>query len=352
MSVSPFDHPILGGLLGDAEVANTFSAATGIKTMLDFEAALAKAEAKAGVITKQAAAEIARAIASFSPDIDRLRAAVAVDGVVVPELVRQLRDAVGSEAARRVHFGATSQDVIDTSLMLRLKPLLAAIETRLQAFIDALAGIEKRDEHRALMARTRMQAAIPINARDRLDAWRQPAKRNLERLRIWSKEGLALQFGGAAGTLDRLGDKAAEVRAALAAELGLIDAPQWHGQRDRLAELASTLSLVTGGLGKFGQDIALMAQAGDEIELAGGGASSTMPHKQNPVAAEVLVTLARFNATQLAGMHGALVHEQERSGAAWTLEWMIFPQMVAATAAATRLAAALAANITRLGAEQ
>ncbi|MGO4560675.1 3-carboxy-cis,cis-muconate cycloisomerase [Rhizobiales bacterium 3FA27D7] len=352
MSVSPFDHPILGGLLGDEEVSNWFSVAADLKAMLAFEAALARVETKADIISGQAAAEIARAVASFSPDLNRLRAAVAVDGVVVPELVRQLREAVGGEAARHVHFGATSQDVIDTSLMLRLKPALATIEKRLEAFVDAITDIDKRDGHRVLIARTRMQAAIPINVRDRLDAWRRPAERNLERLRDWSKDGLALQFGGAAGTLDQLGDKAAMVRATLAIELCLTDAPQWHSQRDRLADLASILSLVTGGLGKFGQDVALMAQAGDEIELAGGGVSSAMPHKQNPVAAEVLVTLARFNATQLPGMHGALVHEQERSGVAWTLEWMIFPQMISAVAASTRLAAALAANITRLGAEQ
>ena len=116
-----------------------------------------------------------------------------------------------------------------------------------------------------------------------------------------------------------------------------------------LADFAGWLSLVTGSLGKFGQDVALMAQAGDEIELSGGGGSSAMPHKQNPVEAEVLVTLARFNAAQLSGMHQALVHEQERSGAAWTLEWLILPQMVVATAAALRLAGELAGQIESLG---
>ncbi|RVN80916.1 3-carboxy-cis,cis-muconate cycloisomerase, partial [Sinorhizobium meliloti] len=114
-------------------------------------------------------------------------------------------------------------------------------------------------------------------------------------------------------------------------------------------DFAHLRSLVTGSLGKFGQDVALMAQAGDEIVLAGGGGSSAMPHKQNPVAAEVLVTLARFNATQVSAIHQSLVHEQERSGSAWTLEWLILPQMVGATAAALRLAAELAGNVRRLG---
>lgn len=351
MSVCPFDHPFLGGLLGDEEIAGYFSVEAEINAMLAFEVALARAEAKTKLIPDEVAAAIAEAISTFEPDMDRLRIAVSTDGVVVPELVRQLREAVGGKTASHVHFGATSQDVIDSGLMLRLKPVLAIIKRRLAVFLRALDGLEKRDGERPLMAATRMQPAIPIEASDRIRSWREPSRRNLERLRIWTASGLALQFGGAAGTLDKLGDKATEVRAALASELGLADRPQWHSQRDGIAELASILSLISGSLGKFGQDIALLALAGDGMELAGGGGSSAMPHKQNPVSAEMLVTLARFNAAQLAGMHGALVHEQERSGAAWTLEWMILPQMVVAAATATRLATELAANIRRLGNE-
>jgi 3-carboxy-cis,cis-muconate cycloisomerase len=158
-----------------------------------------------------------------------------------------------------------------------------------------------------------------------------------------------LQFGGAAGTLEKLGGKAAAVRGSLAQELGLADLPQWQSQRAFIAEFAGLLSLVTGSLGKFGQDIALMAQASDEIALSGGGSSSAMAHKQNPVAAETLVALARFNATQISAIHQSMVHEQERSGAAWTLEWLVLPQMVVATGAALRLARELADNIQRLG---
>lgn len=349
MSVSPFDHPILCGLLGDEEIAGYFSVEAEVKAMLAFEAALASAEAKAGLIPDEAAAAIVQTASTFEPDIDRLRIAVSVDGVAVPELVRQLREAVDGKAASHVHFGATSQDVIDSGLMLRLKPVLAIVEQRLAVFMRALGDLKKRDGERTMMAATRMQPAVPIQASDRIESWRGPSARNLDRLRAWQGNWLALQFGGAAGTLDKLGSKANEVRTTLASELGLIDRPQWHSQRDGIADLASILSLISGSLGKFGQDVALMALAGSEIELAGGGGSSAMPHKQNPVSAEVLVTLARFNATQLAGMHGALVHEQERSGAAWTLEWMILPQMIVATATATRLATELAANIQRLG---
>ncbi|UCI28826.1 3-carboxy-cis,cis-muconate cycloisomerase [Mesorhizobium sp. B2-8-5] len=349
MTVSPFDHPLLSGLLGDEEAARYFSAEADIAAMLAFERALAEAEAECGVIPRDAAAAIVKALGSFRPDTTKLKAGVAKDGVVVPELVRQIKAAVGAPHDTHVHFGATSQDVIDSSLVLRLRGAVDHIGLLLGENIVRLTGLELDFGSRELMATTRMQPAIQITARDRVVSWRVPLERHQERLKELSGRLLVVQFGGAAGTLEKLGGKAGAVRAALAAKLGLDDAPQWHSQRDTLAEFAGWLSLATGGLGKFGQDVALMAQTGSEIKLSGGGGSSAMPHKQNPVKAEVLVALARFNATQLSGMHQALVHEQERSGAAWTLEWLILPQMVMATAAALRLAAELAGQIESLG---
>lgn len=349
MSFSPFDHPVLSGLLGDDETARHFSAVAEIEAMLVFERALAEAEAGEGIIESEAAAAIVAALGTFKPDLAALKAGVGQDGVVVPELVRQLRAAIGKPHDKAVHFGATSQDVIDTALILRLKPVIAHLEATLSEVIDRLAAVEARFGGRLLMGRTRMQAAIPITVADRVRPWREPLVRHRRRLDEQRRELLAVQFGGAAGTLEKLGDKAPAVRAALAAKLGLADAPQWHSQRDRLAEFASLLSLIAGSLGKFGQDVALMAQTGGEIVLQGGGGSSAMPHKQNPVAAEILVALARFNATQLSGMHQALVHEQERSGAAWTLEWLILPQMVAAAAASLRQAKTLVGQIEAIG---
>ncbi|MDX8523554.1 3-carboxy-cis,cis-muconate cycloisomerase [Mesorhizobium sp. MSK_1335] len=349
MTVSPFDHPLLSGLLGDEEAARHFSVEADIAAMLGFERALAEAEAGFGVIPRDAEAAIVAALAAFRPDTAKLRAGVAKDGTVVAELVRQIKTAVGGPHDAYVHFGATSQDVIDTSLVLRLRQVIDHIGLLLGENIVRLIGLELEFGERELMAMTRMQPAIPITARDRIVSWRAPLERHQERLAEVSGRLLVLQLGGAAGTLEKLGDKAAAVRAALAAKLGLADAPQWHSQRDALAELASWLSLVTGSLGKFGLDVALMAQMGSDIKLSGAGGSSAMPHKQNPVKAEALAALARFNAVQLSGMHQALVHEQERSGAAWTLEWLILPQMVVATAAALRLAAELVAQIESVG---
>ncbi|MDQ0559979.1 3-carboxy-cis,cis-muconate cycloisomerase [Rhizobium mesoamericanum] len=347
MTISAFDHPFLSGLLGDDETASYFSAAADLRAMLGFEAALARAEAIHGLISHEAARQIDITCARFEPDVVRLRTATARDGVVVAELVKQLREAVGSPYSDCVHLGATSQDVIDTSLMVRLRAVAFLFSSRLSRIAEEFDSLDARFGKAALMGRTRMQAAIAITVSDRLRAWRTPLEAYRDRL---TQQRFVLQFGGAAGTLERLQDKAPAIRAALAQDLGLSDEPQWQSQRGLIADLANLLSLISGSLGKFGQDIALLAQAGDEIELTGGGGSSAMAHKHNPVAAETLVALARFNATQLSGIHQSLVHEQERSGAAWTLEWLILPQMAMATAASLRLALELASSIRRIGA--
>lgn len=349
MSLSPFEHPFLSGLMGDAEIASLLSAGSDIDAMLRFETALAQAEAECGVIPAEVEAAITAGLSGFSPDMDALSAGVAKDGVVIPELVRQMRGAVGGDAAQKVHFGATSQDVIDTSLILRLKTITSILAARLDRLVTDIETLAKRDGARPLMGYTRMQAAIEITAGDRIASWRAPLERSRVRLSAFCENGFAVQFGGAAGTLEKLGAKGPAVRAALAARLGLADRPQWHSQRDTIADFAGLLSLITGSLGKFGQDIALMAECGGEIRLSGGGGSSAMPHKQNPVAAELLVTLARFNATQLTAMHQSLVHEQERSGTAWALEWLVLPQMVLATGVALTTAIRLGRQIETLG---
>jgi len=351
MSLSPFDHPFLSGLFGDAEIAALFSAEADIAAMIRFERALALAEAECSVLPPDIADAINVSLADFTPDMAGLADGMARDGVVVPALIRQMRVAVGGAAAEKVHFGATSQDLIDTSLMLRLKAANHIIQGRLEAVIGDLEALLERDGDKPLMAHTRMQAAIGIKAADRIDAWRSPLERTRSRLMHFAMDGFSLQFGGAAGTLERFGHGGPALRAVLADRLGLHDRAQWHSQRDTICEFAGLLSLVTGSLGKIGQDISLLAQAGDEISLAGGGGSSAMPHKQNPVAAELLVTLARFNATQVSALHHSLVHEQERSGAAWMLEWMALPPMVLATATALRTARRLVSDITRIGQE-
>ena len=343
MSYTPFNAPLLSGLLGDAETTAAFSVKAEIAAMLRFEVALAEAEAGCGLIPAQAASAIAAAADGFEPDMPGLGAATARDGVSVPELVRQLRAMIGEPHGEWLHFGATSQDVIDTSLVMRLAPVLNRFVNRLDRIDNALAQLIDLHGKKPLLARTRMQAAIPVTWSDRLGAWRAPLQGHAADLDALRARVLAVQLGGAAGTLDRLGDRGPAVRAALAAGLGLADPGRcWHTDRTRLVALTDWMARLTGSLGKTGMDIALMAQNGiDAVIVEGGGRSSAMAHKQNPIAAETLVTLARFNATLSSGMQQAMVHEQERSGAAWTLEWMLLPQMTVATGAALARAESL-----------
>jgi 3-carboxy-cis,cis-muconate cycloisomerase len=354
MSVSLFEHPILASHFGDEEIAAHFRIEAEIATMLTFEMALAEAQAQEGLIPLEASAAIAKACEAFEPDFAALRAGTARDGLMIPELIRELRKSVAAPNDAHLHFGTTSQDVIDTGLVMRLKAVIAIMAERLEGLVAALEALVDRFGDNRMVGRTRMQMAMPIPARVRLKSWLDPLARCLDELEDIGPDLLKLQFGGAAGTLDKLGERGPAIAARLGVLLDLeVPDDHWQTRRDPIVRYADWLSLVTGALGKLGQDIALMAQNEiSEIALSGGGGSSAMPHKQNPVHAESLVALARFNATQVAGMHHALIHEQERSGAAWALEWMILPQMTVATGAALRLADELLGSIERIGAAE
>ena len=338
-----FDHPWLGGLFADPDMAGLWSPHAQLAGMRAFEAAFSRALGDEGA---------ARAIEDMAFDMDDLRAGNGQDGVVVPRLVRQMKAQAGDAAA--VHKGATSQDVIDTATTIAMRDTLALIDARLAVLEEALRELDCRFGARPLMGRTRMQAATEITVADRIAPWLLPLADHRARIAQARPRVARLQLGGASGDRRDLGDKADTVAADMAAALGLENPPRaWHAIRDGVAEFAGILSLVSGTLGKMGQDIALMAQQGiGEIALSGGGTSSAMAHKQNPVIAELLVTLARFNATQLAGIHQAMIHEQERSGAAWALEWMILPGMAQATGRALSTAITLAGQVTRIGAPE
>ena len=351
MTVSPFDHPLLSAILGDEETARQFSVEAELAAMLAFERALAEAEAAEGIIDQAAAAAIVPALATFSPDMAKLRAGVARDGVVVPELVRQLREAVGEPHGANVHFGATSQDVIDTALVLRLKPIVERFDRQLAELIERFAAMDARfgskdaDRHHA-------HAGGDPDPRRPTASHRGGSRCERHRQRLSEQSPRLLDRAVRrrrrhAGKARRQGAGAAQGRL----PPGSASATRRNGRASATTSPSSPAGCrwSPAALGKFGQDIALMALDGKEIALSGGGGSSAMPHKHNPVIAEVLVALARFNATQLSGMHQALVHEQERSGAAWTLEWLLLPQMVVATAAALRLAIELTGRVESLG---
>jgi 3-carboxy-cis,cis-muconate cycloisomerase len=327
---------IFDSLPVDAEVAAILGDAARARAMVQVESALAEVQGRLGVIDPEAAAAIVAGLAGFEPDLPGLARGTAEAGVPVPALIGLLRRAIEGAAAGYVHWGATSQDIVDTALVLQLREALALIEARLADLTDALAGLADAHRGTVTVARTRFQQAVPTTFGLKVAAWLAPLLRHRERLREFRPRLLVVQFGGAAGNLSALGARGVEVMEALARELGLGCPPMpWHSQRDTLAELASWLALVTGSLGKLGLDVLLLAQneVGEAREAQGGG-SSTMPQKANPVRAEALVALARRNATLVGGMHEAMLHAQERDGAAWQLEWAILPGMAGATATA------------------
>ncbi|WP_411891356.1 3-carboxy-cis,cis-muconate cycloisomerase [Yoonia sp. SDW83-1] len=341
-----FTHPWLGGLFGDAATSAALAAAQQLQNMLRVERAYTAALHATGQISAEAAAAVDGLLANPDLDMDMLRQGARRDGMVVPALVRQLKAQLPEQFHDALHTGLTSQDVIDTAFALSIKAIVEDFLGRLHRLVSDLQQIGQTHGDRMLMGRTRMQAAQPVSVADRLDIWRMPLAAHVDRLTTSRRPIEILSIGGPVGTRDS-DDVARHMAAALQLELPG-KAP--HAMRAHVADFANVLSLITGSLGKMGQDIALMAQQGiDDIQLSSGGQSSAMAHKNNPIHAELLITLARFNATQLSGMHQAMVHEQERSGAAWTLEWMLLPQMLQATGAALNSADALLGSIERLG---
>lgn len=349
-----FTHPWMSGLFGDPEIGALLSPDAQLRHMLEFEATFSRALGHVGRVPAPVAQRAAAHITTAALDVDALREGVAVDGLVIPALVRQLKAGCAEELHSAIHSGLTSQDVIDTVFILSVRDILPILSARIQTITDSLLALSQAQGHHPLMARTRMQAALPITVSHRLTNWKQPLHDHLTRLKQLTPRLLHLQLGGAVGDRAALGEHGAEIAGFMARHFDLANPGTcWHSRRDGVAEFASWLSLVAGSLGKIGSDIALMAQQGvDDITLSGGGGSSAMPHKCNPVRAELLETLARFNATQLAGLHHALNHEQERSGTAWMLEWMILPQMILATGRATTACAQLLGQIRHIGTPQ
>lgn len=349
-----FDHPFLGGLFADPDAQAPWRADAQLAHYVAFEAALSRALGAAGLVDKVDGEAAAEAIEAAEIDPSVLRSGAAQDGLPIPAFVKALRAAAepyGAPVHSAVHTGATSQDVMDTALALTLRQVTNLATGRLASLVKSIDSLLMTHGPAPLMGRTRMQAALPITVADRLRIWRAPLPEHAARLEALRPKIERLQLGGPVGTNAAFGDKLPQVQAAMARTLNLHVAPHvWHADRTVVADYASVLALISGSLGKIGQDVALMAQQGtDAAGLSGGGASSAMPHKSNPILAELLVTLAQYNAVQSAALQLAVVHEQERSGSAWALEWMVLPGMAVATCRALGAAVDLCGQITRLG---
>ncbi|HEY8607652.1 MAG TPA: 3-carboxy-cis,cis-muconate cycloisomerase [Noviherbaspirillum sp.] len=333
----------LTGVLFSTDAARAiFSAQACVQGMLDFEAALARAQARTGVIPAACAEPIARCCNADRIDFDGLAAAAAPAGNLAIPLVKQLTDLVAGEdadAARYVHWGATSQDAIDTGLVLQLRTALDLIDAELVALTAALALQARRHRDTAMAGRTWMQQALPLTFGLKVAGWLDGLQRHQDRLAAVRTRVLALQFGGAAGTLASLGGQGLRVAQALAGELRL-DLPDipWHTQRDRMAEAAAVFGMLTGSLGKIARDVSLLMQTevGEAAEpaAAGKGGSSTMPHKRNPVACAAVLAAATRVPPLVSVMLSGMVQEHERALGGWQAEWDTLPEIVLLTAGA------------------
>lgn len=348
MTASLFDHPYMGGLFADEATSAEWSANAQLPRLIAFERALTEALISVGDVSKADGAIALAAIDAFDPDIEGLRDGVAKDGLVVPELVRQMRAAC--DAPKAIHTGSTSQDLLDTVLVQTLEVIRARYCQRLAEIVTGIRDLESRYGDVEITGRTRMQAALPIAAGHRLRTWRAPVERLLIEGEALADALGVLQFGGPVGDRSSFSENADAIAAHMAGALGLRDEGCWHTDRGLIMRFGVWSAEITGALGKIGADLCLMAQQGvDEVKIAGGGSSSAMAHKANPILAELLVTLAHYNAAQVSALTTSLAHEQERSGVMWALEWMVLPPMTNASGRSLSAAADLLDRIERIG---
>jgi 3-carboxy-cis,cis-muconate cycloisomerase len=350
MATPTMDSSLFAPLFSDTEVAEQFSDAQFVRAMLEVESALATVQGRLGVIPIEAATRIVDVADRLEVDFERLRDGVEKSGVPVIDLVRQLREQVEGEAADYVHWGATSQDIVDSARVLQVRAGLGNLESKLESVIRNLSWLADRHRHTLMAGRTHSQQALPITFGFKVAGWMAPLIRHRERLAELRPRVLVVQFGGAVGTLATLGRSGTQVQEALAAELGLNLPPiPWHTQRDTMAELAGWLSMLNGSLAKMAQDVILLAQSEvSELSESGDstrGGSSTMPQKNNPIISELIITAARTNASLLASMHQAQVQEHERGTHGWQMEWLVLPQMFTLIAAALNRALFLSQNL-------
>ena len=328
--------PLLAPMLSSAAMRAVCDDRSTLQNMLDFEAALTRAEAAADVIPASAVGPIAAACKADSFDMAALAEAATRSGNLAIPLVKALTANVGkadTEAARYVHWGATSQDVIDTATMLTLRAGIDAMEADLSRAIKGFAALARSHRNTAMVARTWLQHALPMPFGLKAAEYASSLARARCRLRRLRREGRALQFGGAAGTLAALGDKGLAVAERLARELDLpLPEAPWHTHRDRIAEAASCFAILAGSCGKIARDVSLMMQTdvAEAFEPAGEGrgGSSTMPHKRNPVAAASALGAATMAPQLAATIFAAQVQDHERSAGPWHAEWPTLPQLM------------------------
>jgi len=350
MASTPIESTIFRDMFGSAAMRAVFDDAALVRRYLEVEAALARAEARVGVVPAEAAVAIDAAAAALQVDFERLRRETEVVGYPILPLVRQLSEAAG-EAGRYVHWGATTQDVMDTATVLQLRSALAIVETELDAIRAALVRLARDHRDTPMAGRTHLQQALPVTFGYKAAVWLSMLDRHAERLAELRPRALVGSFGGAAGTLASLGDRGLAVHDALCDELGLGRAPiTWHVARDSLAEAVLLVGLVTGSLAKIATDVMIMMsnEFGEVAEpfVEGRGASSTMPQKRNPIACELILVASKTVRQHAALILDAMVQDFERATGPWHAEWVAIPESFIATAGACAQARAMLEGLT------
>ncbi len=343
MSLSPASSTVLDSILfrdafGTPAMREVFSDRRLIARYIEVEVALARAEARCGVIPSEAAEVIARESQLDRIDFDHMRHETDIVGYPILPLVHQLVEMCG-EAGRYVHWGATTQDIMDTANVLQVRDALDIVEADIRALRGILADLAKKHRDTPMAGRTHLQQALPVTFGYKVAIWLAMFDRHQQRLEQLRERVLCVEFAGAAGTLASLGDKGLEVQKALAEELGLaVPTTTWHVARDGFAEAVNLLSLVTGSLGKIALDIMIMASTEFaevyEPFVKGRGASSTMPQKRNPISSELMLAAAKGVRQHAGLMVDAMIQDFERATGPWHAEWIAIPESFILTAGA------------------
>jgi 3-carboxy-cis,cis-muconate cycloisomerase len=332
------DSILFRDAFGTPRMRKVFSDRALISRYVEVEIALAKAEAACGVIPAEAAEAITRQADAAALDFDLLRQETDNVGYPILPLVHQLAQQCG-DAGRYVHWGATTQDIMDTAVVLQLRDGLKLVEDDIAALCGILAELSQRYRDTPMAGRTHLQQALPVTFGYKTAIWLAMFDRHAERLQQLKPRVLVGQFAGAAGTLASLGDKGFEVQKALCDELDLgVPVSTWHVARDGFAEAVNFLALVTGSLGKIALDIMIMASTEFaevyEPFVKGRGASSTMPQKRNPISSELMLAAAKAVRQHAGLMLDATIHDFERATGPWHAEWIAIPESFVLTAGA------------------
>jgi 3-carboxy-cis,cis-muconate cycloisomerase len=338
MSSTVFDSALYRDMVTTATMRAVFSDRAAIARYVEVEVALAQAQGRLGVIPEEAARDIARLASADGLDLDAMRAETEIVGYPVLPLVHQLGKACG-EAGRYIHWGATTQDIMDTGTVLQVRAALDLVASDLAELRRILTELARKHRDTPMAGRTHLQQALPITFGYKVGVWLSMFDRHTERLLQLRPRVEVVQFAGAAGTLASLGGRGLDVQEALAKELKLAQpAATWHVARDGFAETAQFLGLVTGTLGKIASDVMMMmsTEFGEVFEpfVKGRGASSTMPQKRNPISCEFMLMAAKMVRQHAGAMLDAMVSDFERATGPWHVEWVALPEAFLLTAGA------------------